>query len=171
MPTSRNPRRAAAYASLLIVTVIAANLLVTYAPPVPIGFGFFAPAGVLVAGLAFTIRDLLDDAGGRWWVLGSILTGALVSLAMGSGRVAIAGAAAYLVSETADWLVYRAVHRRGRIAAVAASGAVGLLLDSIVFLTLAFGSLLFLPGQILGKLYALAASVAVLAVLRRRELA
>ena len=41
--------------------------------------------------------------------------------------------------------------RRRLVAAVAASGAVGLVVDSIVFLWLAFGSLEFLLGQIIGK--------------------
>jgi MYXO-CTERM domain-containing protein len=40
--------------------------------------------------------------------------------------------------------------------------------DSIVFLTLAFGSLQYLPGQVVGKAWMTLLAVAVLWLLRRR---
>ena len=40
-------------------------------------------------------------------------------------------------------------------------------MDSVVFLTLAFGSLAFLPGQIVGKLWAVAIAVPLVRLLRR----
>lgn len=155
----------------LVGTVVAANLLVTHHAPIPVGFGYLAPAGVLVAGLAFTIRDLLDEAGGRRWVLAAILAGAVASLLMGTGRIAVAGAIAFAMSELLDYAVYRPLRARGFLRAVTLSGIVGLVADSIIFLWIAFGSQQFLPGQILGKLYALAACVALLAVTKRRVVA
>lgn len=172
---SRNRAAALVFAAALMATVVVANLLVVYLAPIPLGFGLLAPAGVLVAGLAFTFRDLLDDAGGRRWVLASIVGGAALSLALGLALgqgdrvmvVAFAGALAYAVSETIDWIIYRALRSRSRLGAVAASGAVALVVDSVIFLAVAFGSQAFLPGQILGKVYALAAALVVLAVVRR----
>jgi len=50
---------------------------------------------------------------------------------------------------------------------VIASSCVGLTVDSIVFLSLAFGSLQFLSGQIIGKLWAVLISVPFIRLLRR----
>ena len=46
---------------------------------------------------------------------------------------------------------------------------VGLVVDSMVFLWLAFGSLDFLPGQIIGKAWMVLASIPLIALLRRRD--
>jgi uncharacterized PurR-regulated membrane protein YhhQ (DUF165 family) len=50
-----------------------------------------------------------------------------------------------------DLFVYTPLQRRHLMAAVVASNVVGLVVDSIVFLTIAFGSLSLLEGQIIGK--------------------
>jgi hypothetical protein len=55
------------------------------------------------------------------------------------------------------------------VLAVAASSAVGLVVDSIVFLWLAFGSLDFLLGQILGKAWMVLAALPAVSLLRRRD--
>jgi uncharacterized PurR-regulated membrane protein YhhQ (DUF165 family) len=52
---------------------------------------------------------------------------------------------------------------------VVASGVVGLVADSIVFLWLAFGSLDFLAGQIVGKAWMVLLSIPFVAWLRRRD--
>jgi uncharacterized PurR-regulated membrane protein YhhQ (DUF165 family) len=49
------------------------------------------------------------------------------------------------------------------------SSLVGLVVDSAVFLYLAFGDLSFIPGQILGKLWMLLLAVPLLHWLRRRD--
>lgn len=134
-----------------IATIFAANWAVVTFGPVPVGFGLVAPAGVYFAGLAFTLRDLTQDALGRRWTYVAILVGAGLSGVL-SGPLAIASASAFLLSETADLLVYTPLHERRWLAAVAASNFVGLCIDSALFLWLAFGSLTFLAGQIVGKL-------------------
>ena len=53
--------------------------------------------------------------------------------------------------------------------AVLASGAVGAVADSAAFLWLAFGSLEFMGGQLVGKLWMTLAVAAVLWVLHRRK--
>ncbi|WOI45578.1 VUT family protein [Acidovorax sp. BLS4] len=65
----------------------------------------------------------------------------------------IASTAAFLLSEFADFAVYTPLARRRLVLAVVASSTVGLVVDSLVFLWLAFGSLQFLEGQIIGKLW------------------
>ena len=53
--------------------------------------------------------------------------------------------------------------------AVAASGAVGLVVDSLVFLYLAFGSLDFLAGQVVGKAWMVLVALPLVHLLRRRD--
>lgn len=68
--------------------------------------------------------------------------------------------AQFLVSESADFAVYTPLEERGWLAAVVASNVVGTIVDSALVLWLAFGSLTFLKGQVVGKLWmtAIAAS-------------
>jgi hypothetical protein len=61
------------------------------------------------------------------------------------------------------------LQRRRFVTAVVASSLAGLVVDSAVFLYLAFGSLHFLPGQILGKLWMVLLAVPLLHWLRRRD--
>jgi uncharacterized PurR-regulated membrane protein YhhQ (DUF165 family) len=151
-----------------IATIFAANWAITTFGLVPVGFGLLAPAGVYFAGLAFTLRDLTQDALGRRWTYAAILIGAALSGFL-SGPLALASAAAFLLSETADLLVYTPLHEHRWLAAVAASNAVGLVVDSALFLWLAFGSLEFLAGQIVGKLEMTVLAVLVLWWIRSRR--
>ena len=54
------------------------------------------------------------------------------------------------------------------IRAVVASSVVGLVLDSAVFLYLAFGSLAYIEGQIIGKLIMVALAVPIIKIYRDR---
>lgn len=137
-----------------IGTVYSANVALAKWGIVGIGFGLTAPAGVFFAGLAFTMRDLLHDVAGRRWVIIAILVGAGLSAFLEDAqKFAVASAVAFLVSETVDLLVYTPLAARGWLRAVLASNIVGFTLDSILFLWLAFGSLQFLTGQLVGKGY------------------
>lgn len=147
------------------LTIVAANLAIVAFGPVPVGFGLMAPAGVYLAGLTFTLRDLVHETAGRWWALAAVLVGAALS-ALLSGPLALASGAAFLISELADLAVYTPLRRRGWLRAVAASNAVGLAVDSALFLWLAFGSLDFLAGQVLGKAWMTALAVALLWAIR-----
>ena len=69
----------------------------------------------------------------------------------------------------ADLVVFTPLQRRGLVLAVLASGIVGLTVDSIVFLDLAFGSLDYLAGQVIGKLWAVLAALPLIHLLRRRD--
>lgn len=148
-----------------IGTVLAANWAITTFGMVPVGFGLMAPAGVYFAGLAFTFRDLLHEAGGSRWVWVAIIGGTVLSMLI-DPAFAIASGAAFALSETADYLVYAPLRRRSWIGAVALSNTVGLIVDSMVFLALAFGSLAFLPGQIVGKAWMTVVVVALIWMVR-----
>ena len=64
--------------------------------------------------------------------------------------------------------VYTALRERRLALAVLASGLVGAIVDSAVFLLLAFGNLAYLEGLIVGKLWASLAEFGLLIALRRR---
>lgn len=146
-----------------VAVIVAANWALQTFGVVPIGFGLMAPAGVLFAGLAFTLRDLTQDQLGKAWALLAIGLGALLSLVVSDAQFAIASGAAFLVSELADFAVYTPIRRHHWLTAVALSNTVGLLIDSALFLLLAFGSLDFLAGLVVAKLEVTVVTVAVLA--------
>ena len=153
-----------------ISTIFAANWAISKFGIVPVGFGLYAPAGVYFVGLAFTFRDLTQDALGRAWVVGAIVAGAALS-ALVSPQFALASGLAFLLSEGADFAVYTPLREKRWLAAVAASNVVGLVFDSVLFLYLAFGSLAFLPGQIVGKAWMTLLAIAVLYPIRRARAA
>lgn len=136
---------------------------------VPIGFGLMAPAGVFMAGAALALRDLVHETAGPRWALAALAAGAILSYLVADPAVAIASAAAFALSELADLAIYQPLRRRDKALAVAASGAVGLIVDSILFLLIAFGSLQFLPGQVVAKAYMTAAAVVAVRVWQQQQ--
>jgi uncharacterized PurR-regulated membrane protein YhhQ (DUF165 family) len=152
-----------------VATIFAANWLIVHVGPVSVGFGLVAPAGVYAAGVALTLRDLTQALLGRVAVIVAILAGAGLSYLV-SPSFAAASAAAFLLSELADFAVYTPLEQRSWLGAVALSNTVGLLVDSLLFLWLAFGSLAFLPGQIVGKAWMTVLAVLLLALVRRAVL-
>jgi len=134
---------------------------------VPVAPGLMAPSGVLTVGVALVLRDVVQRCLGLFWGLAAIAAGTALSFLLAPGALVVASGAAFLLSETADFLVYSPLQRRRLVLAVLASAAAGLTIDSIVFLWLAFGSLQFLAGQIVGKLWAVGVSVPFIRLLRR----
>lgn len=145
--------------ALFVATVYAANWAVAHWGLVPVGLGLEAPAGVYFAGLGFLLRDALHELAGRLWVIAAILTGAILSYLLGAdttipgghASIAAASAAAFLLSETCDLAAYLAARGRTLTGAVAGSQVVAAVVDSALFLWLAFGSLAFFWGQFVGK--------------------
>jgi uncharacterized PurR-regulated membrane protein YhhQ (DUF165 family) len=122
---------------------------------VPVLPGVWAPSAVLLVGVTLVLRDFVQRECGATVSAGLILLGALLSLFVAAPGLAIASGVAFLVSEFVDFGVYTALERRSQAWAVLLSGAAGAVADSVLFLFLAFGDVLtFLPGQIVGKLWA-----------------
>ncbi len=136
---------------------------------IPVWPGVMAPSGVVMVGLALVLRDLVQRRLGLYWASLAILAGALMSAWFAPGALVVASAVAFLLSETADMAVYTPLQRRRLVLAVFASGVVGLIVDSVLFLWLAFGSLEFLIGQVLGKGWMLLLALPFIALLRRRD--
>lgn len=135
---------------------------------VPVGFGLMAPSGVLMIGLALVLRDAVHSLLGWKWAIGAILVGAGLSFGVAPAQIALASGVAFLLSETADLLVYAPLRERRLVAAVVVSGLVGAVVDSAAFLWLAFGSLDFLAGQVVGKGWATLLAVPIIVLARRR---
>jgi uncharacterized PurR-regulated membrane protein YhhQ (DUF165 family) len=133
----------------------------------PVAPGLLAPSGVITVGLALVLRDLVQRCLGTRWGLLAIGLGTLLSALVAGRSLVVASGAAFLFSELADFAVYTPLQRRGLVRAVLASAVAGLVIDSVVFLFLAFGSLEFLPGQIVGKAWAVLFSIPLVRVVRR----
>ncbi|MGQ0546527.1 MAG: VUT family protein [Betaproteobacteria bacterium] len=146
-----------------LLTIPAANWLignvgVTCVPDgpclIPVWPGIMAPSGVVMIGAALVLRDGVHEFLGWRWALALILAGAALSALVAPTALVVASGAAFLLSELADFSVYTPLRRRNLYGAVAASSAVGAVVDSAAFLFIAFGSLEFLAGQVIGKLWA-----------------
>jgi uncharacterized PurR-regulated membrane protein YhhQ (DUF165 family) len=131
--------------------------------------GLMAPSGVLMIGAALVLRDLVQRRLGAFYSASAVIAGAVLSAVIAPASLVLASGVAFLLSEFADLAVYTPLARRRLVTAVVASSAVGLVVDSIVFLWLAFGSLQFLPGQIVGKAWVVLLSIPFIHVLRRRD--
>ncbi|MEM1306464.1 MAG: VUT family protein [Pseudomonadota bacterium] len=133
------------------------------------GTWLMAPSSVLVVGLAFVLRDLVQRRLGFGWAAGAVILGAALSAFLAPPELVIASGVAFLVAELADLLVYTPLQRKRLVLAVFASSIVGLIVDSILFLQLAFGSLDFLWGQVIGKSWMVVLALPFVWLIRQRE--
>ena len=136
---------------------------------IPVAPGVMAPTGVLVVGLAFVLRDLVQRRLGLAWSAGAVVVGAGLSAFLAPPALVIASGVAFLLAEMADLLVYTPLQRRRLILAVVASSVAGLIVDSVIFLQLAFGSLDLLWGQVIGKAWMVLAALPFVIWLRERD--
>lgn len=182
MNTIENEKRktfeGAIFLILFCLTIPAANWMLGHVGTVclpngpclvPVAPGIMAPSGVLMIGAALVLRDLVQRRLGVEFGIGAIIAGASISAALSPASLVLASATAFLISEFADFAVYTPLARRRLVLAVVASSLVGLIVDSIVFLWLAFGSLDFLMGQIVGKLWMVLLAIPLVAYIRRRD--
>lgn len=164
--------------ALFIACIPAANWLIqnvgTFCVPngpcvIPVAPGITAPSGVLLVGVALVLRDLIQRRLGAGFALGAIAAGGVLSALFSPPALVVASVAAFLLSELADFAVFTPLQKRGLILAVIVSSIIGLAVDSVVFLWLAFGSLKYLSGQIIGKAIMVFAALPILYLLRNRD--
>lgn len=134
---------------------------------IPVWPGIEAPSGVLAAGATFTLRDGVQRVAGISASLTAIVCGTLLS-ALISPTLALASGVSFFLAEFLDLIVYTPLRNQFTFAVVA-SNVVGAIVDSFVFLTVAFGWSvamgLALPS-VLGKLEASLVTLGILALLR-----
>ncbi|MFC2170712.1 VUT family protein [Calditrichota bacterium] len=157
---------------LYILLIIAANILASLWI-VPLPFNLSVPAGVFLFAPIFTMRDRIQVDRGVRWIYGLILLAGVLSwltgLATGSSllsKISIAGFIAFLLSETLDTIIFTIFRKSFTIRALA-SNFVSALLDSALFIWIAFG---WNTGTVLG-LWILKIIIAglVIPVLKPRE--
>ena len=177
-PERQRTREGILFLVLFALTIPAANWLIgnvgTSCVPhgpclVPVAPGLLAPSGVTMVGAALVLRDLVQRRLGTAVSALAILAGSGLSVLYAPASLVLASATAFLLSEFADLAVYTPLARRRLLTAVIVSSCAGLIVDSIVFLWLAFGSLDFLAGQIVGKAWMVLLAVPLVAYLRRRD--
>jgi uncharacterized PurR-regulated membrane protein YhhQ (DUF165 family) len=160
------------------LTIPAANWMIgnvgTFCAPngpclIPVAPHLMAPSGVVMIGIALVLRDLVQRRLGVAYSASAVVVGAILSALVAPPSLVLASGVAFLLSELADLAVYTPLVRRGLVAAVVASSLVGLVIDSIIFLWLAFGSFDFLLGQIVGKGWMVLLSIPFVHYLRRRD--
>jgi uncharacterized PurR-regulated membrane protein YhhQ (DUF165 family) len=178
-PEQQRSREGVAFLILFTLTIPLANWLIGHVGTscvgpqgpcvVPVAPGLMAPSGVMMAGIALVLRDLVQRRLGTAISALAIIIGSGLSALLAPASLVVASATAFLLSEFADLAVYTPLARRRLVAAVIVSSSVGLVVDSVVFLWLAFGSLDFLAGQVVGKAWMVLLSIPFVAWLRRRD--
>jgi hypothetical protein len=136
---------------------------------IPVGFGLMAPSGVLMIGAALVLRDAVQQLLGMRWAIAAIICGVVLSALVAPPALVLASAVAFALAETLDLAVYTPLRNRNLPLAVLASGAVGAVVDSAAFLLIAFGSLNYIEGQIVGKLWMTLAAAVALWAWKKRE--
>jgi len=147
----------ASLAAVYIALVVTANVMTSHLGLMSAGFGLKVTAGTFAAGLVIAVRNPLQESAGKRWVLACIVVGAVLSFVLGTGRIAIASGATFLLAETLDMTVYTWLRQHGWKRAVVAGIAVGAVADTLLFLSLAGLGLHWplIAGQLLVKaLYA-----------------
>lgn len=117
---------------LYVALIVAVNYGFTVVPLVKLPDGTMWPPMSLAVGFIFVVRDFAQREVGHK-VLAAMLAGAALSYVMASPYVAIASAAAFLVSELVDWLVY-SLTKRPLSQRILYSSLLATPIDSAVFL-------------------------------------
>jgi len=151
-----------------LACIVGANAALSRWGFVSIGFGLTAPAGVYFAGLAFGLRDAVQEVAGRATTAGAIVVGAALSWWI-EPSFAVASGSAFLLSELADFAIYTPLRERRWVAAVVASNVVGSVVDSLLFLSIAFNTTGGWVDLTIGKVYMIAPAVAIVWFVRRRR--
>ncbi len=147
------------YANTILVFVylasaVLANLIIAkYGTPAVI------PVCLVFIGFDLTARDSLHESWhgrGLWWkMLLLICAGSIISYLINqeAARVAIASAAAFMAAGLADTVIYWVLGEKSRLVKINGSNAVSAVVDSIMFIGIAFGlDWKVIVAQILAKI-------------------
>lgn len=154
------------FTALYVALIVLVNYGFSVTPLVKLPDGTMWPPMSLVVGFIFVVRDFAQREVGHK-VLIAMLVGAALSYVMADPHVAIASAAAFLVSEVADWLIY-SLTKRPLSQRIIYSSLLSAPLDSAVFL---FGVGFFsVAGVVTMTISKLLGAFAVWWLVRRREM-
>lgn len=136
---------------------------------IPVAPGFMSPSGVIVIGLALVLRDVVHENLGWRHALAGILAGGVLSGLVASPAFVAASIVAFTFSELADMAVYAPLRKKRLWLAVLLSGLAGSIVDSVLFLGIAFGSLDYVIGNTIGKAWMSVLAVMVILYIRGRN--
>ena len=151
MPAAARPSAgsAAAFAAAaMVAVVVASNVLVQY--PVDARLGEVALADVLTWGaftypVAFLVTDLtnrwLGPAPARRVVYAGFAVAVALSFALATPRIAVASGSAFLVAQLLDIGLFNRLRRAAWWQAPFVASAIGSILDTALFFSVAFGPL------------------------------
>jgi uncharacterized PurR-regulated membrane protein YhhQ (DUF165 family) len=152
---------------LYVALIVAVNWAFAVVPPVELPGGTLWHPVSLAVGFVFVVRDFAQREIGHW-VLLAMLLGAALSYLLADPFVALASAAAFAVSELADWAVY-SFTKRPLSQRILVSSAIGAPIDSAVFLAgIGFASAAGIAVMTIAKMVG---AVVVWWLVRRREAA
>lgn len=145
--------------TFIAVTLYAAALLCANLSAATFGPWVTPINAFVLIGLDLALRDFLH-ARLRWWQMLTVIAGSGLAswfVSQDAGRIAIAGAAAFILAGAVDWFVF--AKARGTWAQRAhKSNLAGAAVDSLAFPLMAFGGLL--PLIVLGQFAAKTAGAA-----------
>ena len=150
-----------------IALVVLVNWAFTVVPLVKLPGGTMWPPVALLVGFVFVARDFAQREISHY-VLMAMAIGLGLSYFMAGPEVAIGSAAAFLISELADWAVY-SFTRRPLSERILYSSIIGTPIDSVVFLGMV--GFLSLAGAVAMTTSKLLGALIVWWLIRRREVA
>jgi uncharacterized PurR-regulated membrane protein YhhQ (DUF165 family) len=107
------------------------NFTIAWWPPQDV-LGIEIPPGLLLVGAIFVMRDYAQRAVGNWVIALTVVAAVLTYFTV-DHVVALASGAAFLVSESIDWLVFK-ITKRPMKDRIVISSAVAVPFDGLIFL-------------------------------------
>lgn len=147
------------HAVLYVLFVVLANILAARWT-IPLAFGLAVPAGVFAIAPVFSVRDGVHEKLGKRWAYALIAAAAAISYVIAwmsgddlLGRVTLASVVAFVSNESLDTEIYHQLRQRSKLVAILGSNAVSSLVDSILFIWIAFGPMAgLMAGQYIVKM-------------------
>jgi uncharacterized PurR-regulated membrane protein YhhQ (DUF165 family) len=135
----------------------------------PAAPGMMATSGSFSIGAIFVLRDYIQRRIGIGVSACAVVMGAALGGFLVSPALLIASTGALLVSGMIDLLIYTPFARKRFVTAVVLSSLISALLDSVIFLWLAFHSLDLLPGQFAAKAWVIVLAIPLTKWLSKRD--
>jgi len=140
--------------AIYIALIVLVNWAFTVVPLVKLPDGTMWPPVALIVGFVFVARDFAQREVGHY-VLAAMAIGVAISYFM-NPQVAMASAAAFLISELADWAVY-SFTKRPLSQRILFSSILGTPVDTVIFLSLigffsVTGAVVMTASKLLGAL-------------------
>lgn len=139
----------------------------TYPCTIPVWFDIRAPSGVIWAGLALVLRDLLQRSTNVKFAIAAVIIGTIINYGLVDPAIALGACSAYFLSEISDTIIYSFLQKYNLVMAIIISACVGVFIDTFVFLQISFHDLSFFKGQLIGKMITVIICIPVIKLCRK----